>query len=152
MRRVFLMLSAGLVMSVVFASVAMAQTDPSESPYGTLCGSFGSQFGAQQYYDFNATAEEQAIMDPSGDGFACTPEDGNIVVEEITGAPAQDPNAPVGEFSGLTPPPSEASDMVADVADDDMTGLPDTGGPALLLPIAGLALISGGLLMKRRLS
>lgn len=38
-------------------------------------------------------------------------------------------------------------------ADDDMTELPSTGGPALLLPIAGVAMIAlGGLFLKRRLS
>ncbi len=35
------------------------------------CEGFGSEFGAQQFYDFTATAEQQAILDPDGNGFAC---------------------------------------------------------------------------------
>jgi hypothetical protein len=49
---------------------------PSEAAYATcddfisLAGS-PSQYQAQQYFDFTATPEEQAILDTDGDGFAC---------------------------------------------------------------------------------
>jgi hypothetical protein len=36
----------------------------------SLAGS-RSQYQAQQYFDFTATPEEQAILDTDGDGFAC---------------------------------------------------------------------------------
>jgi hypothetical protein len=49
---------------------------PSEAAYAT-CDDFISSAGsrsqsqAQQYFDFTATPEEQAILDTDNDGFAC---------------------------------------------------------------------------------
>src|SRR5215213_9433298 len=51
-------------------------SEPSEAVYAT-CDDFisaagsPSQYQAQQYFDFTATPEEQAILDTDGDGFAC---------------------------------------------------------------------------------
>ena len=51
-------------------------SEPSEAAYAT-CDDFisaagsPSQYQAQQYFDFTATPEEQAILDTDGDGFAC---------------------------------------------------------------------------------
>lgn len=104
-------------------------------PQSVSCSGFASQFGAQQYYDFNATAEEQAILDPDGDGFACS--------SGKTGTGGDQYETPD------TPPASEAP---PETGTD--TVLPDTGGLAFLLPAAGLLLTTGliGLTIVRRRS
>lgn len=102
-----------------------------ESPVS--CNGFASQFGAQQFFDSNATAEEQAILDPDGNGFAC--DDGTI---ELGVGPA---DAPIGETVDVPAPAAPA-------ASEAMTALPDTSGPALLLPASGL-LIGAGLIGLR---
>lgn len=91
-----------------------------------------SQFSAQQFYDFNATPTEQAILDPDGDGIACE----GLVSGEAESAPAPAPTS-----TGTEAMPSES-----------MTVMPDTGGPSLLLPVAVLLVGSGVLgfaLLKR---
>jgi hypothetical protein len=90
-----------------------------------------SQFQAQQFYDFVATPEEQAILDPDGNGFAC--DNGTI------------------EF-GVDP--AENSDESPEEASATYSALPDTGGPSLLLPISILLVGTGilGLVAKRRTS
>ncbi len=50
------------------------------------CEGFGSEFGAQQFYDSIATQEQQAILDPDGNGFAC---------DTPTAAQSTQPEAPV---------------------------------------------------------
>ncbi len=93
------------------------------------CDGFASQFGAQQFYDFNATPEEQAILDPDGNGFAC-----------------DSPTAPATEQYDAGTPPSTGTESYAT--------LPDTGGPSLLLPFSALLIGAGilGLVAKRRAS
>jgi hypothetical protein len=96
-----------------------------------------SQFSAQQYYDFNATPEEQAILDPDGDGIACE----GLVQGEQEGVATSDTA------------PMVAADQYADDS-EEVTNLPDTGGFPLGGVAAGLgvALVASGLLLKRRLS
>lgn len=89
-----------------------------------------SQFSAQQFYDFNATPEEQAILDPDGDGIACE----GLLNGEQEGTPAAVPT------------------QQAPASNTGVTELPDTGGPALPLLAGGLALILGGLLLYKRLN
>ena len=118
--------------------------------YEEFCGAFptldvGGQFGdlsAQQYYDQFANAQEQAILDPNGDGLACTDEDAAF----LAGGSMTDDAADDG-----TTAPATAQYADGDMADGEMSELPDTGGP-LLLPLAfGFALLGiGGLLLKRR--
>lgn len=107
-----------------------------EEPTASVnCDGFASQFGAQQFFDFNATTEEQAILDPDGNGFAC--DGGTIEVgEDPVAAPEQYTDEPIAE------------EPVATAPSEPMTALPDTGGPALLLPAAGL-LIGAGLIGLR---
>ncbi len=100
----------------------------------SVAGNF-SQFSAQQFFDFNATPEEQAILDPDGNGFAC--DDGTI---ESGVDPAE---APVVE-TVETPAPA------APAASETMTALPDTGGASLMALGAGALLVAGGLLIRRR--
>lgn len=101
-----------------------------------------SQFQAQQFFDTVATPEEQAILDPEGNGFAC--DGGQIVFGED---PAE---APAPAEDDAAAPVDEAPVAEAPVA-DDAAALPETGGPALLLPLAGLMVAAGlGLAFIRR--
>lgn len=103
------------------------------------CDGFASQFGAQQFFDFNATPQEQAILDPDGNGFAC--DGGTIEVgEDAVAAPEQYTDGPIAEEPVVEEP-------VATAPSEPMTALPDTSGPALL-PVAVL-LIGAGLIGLR---
>ncbi len=108
-------------------SEAPVSCDGFISPAGNF-----SQFGAQQFFDFNATPEERAILDPDGNGFAC--DDGAI---EFGVDPAEAAEAPAEQYA----PEAPASEAPA--ASDTMTALPDTGGPTLLLPASALLLGAG---------
>ena len=85
-----------------------------------------SQFQAQQFFDFTATEEEQAVLDPDGNGFAC---DGGEI-----------------EFGG-----GDGSTASA-LASASASALPDTGGPdlagAVALPMLVL-LAAGGIFAAR---
>lgn len=92
-----------------------------------------SQFQAQQYFDFQATPQERAILDQDGDGFACDElETGvdNLGETDADRAATQDTGS------------NQYADNGAD--DNGMTELPDTGGPALL-PIAALMMGFGAI-------
>ncbi len=94
----------------------------------SAAGNF-SQFQAQQFFDFVATPEERAILDPDGNGFAC---DGGTI--EFGVDPAE---APVSE-AVETPAPAATPET-----SETMTPLPDTGGSSLLLPVGALILGAG---------
>lgn len=120
-----------------FADPAVAPPEPTVSCDQFIALGTGepSQFQAQQFYDFVATPEERAILDPDGNGFAC--DDGTI---EFGADPA------------AAPVPGEVPGEVA--ASTGYAALPDTGGPSLLLPV-GLVLAGTGLTslaLRRRAS
>ena len=123
--------------------IACEDLDGEEPTPTVSCDDFASQFGAQQYYDFNATAEEQAILDADGDGFACDELETGVDNLGVTDA---DRGATGEQYE--TPETPSAPETGTD------TVLPDTGGPALLLPAAGLLLATGliGLKVARRRS
>lgn len=118
-------------------TVPNAETPEVENPAPATCEgfttSFGeqSQFQAQQYFDFIATPEERAILDPDGNGFAC---DGGTIEFGVDPAEATAPvSAPVASTDTETP------------ASTTTSVLPDTGGPSMLLPIGAL-LVGAGVL------
>jgi hypothetical protein len=109
-----------------------------------------SQDVAQAYYDGvpnasrfvtgTANAQERELMDPNGDGLACTPEDFSLTAGDM-------PDKEVPEEAPTT--------QYADNDDDDIASTPDTGGPSLGATgslLGGVALLAGGLLLRRRLS
>lgn len=93
-----------------------------------------SQFQAQQFYDFQATPEQQAALDADGDGFAC--DDLESGVDEL----------------GVTDADREATTDAPATSEATATELPATGGISLVLPAAMLLLGSGilGLAIVRR--
>lgn len=139
MRKLFVLLSLSLVMSLAFAPAAGAQTV------------FPQSDGSGDTIGDGCPAGEFAAIPPNtlGEGgFACfgTQEEANYYAE--TGQSLQtDDDIPGGAEAndGATAPAGEQ------YADNDMTELPDTGGP-LLLPLAfGFVLMGiGGFLLKRR--
>lgn len=68
------------------------------SGFTTMSGE-PSQWQAQQFYDFVATPEQRAILDPDGDGFAC---DGSFSEPERTQYEPETPEPEVSE-----PPPGD---------------------------------------------
>ena len=87
------------------------------------CDNFASQFAAQQFYDFNATPEQQAAFDPDGNGFAC---DGGEI-----------------EFGGDDSSASASASASVSV-------LPETGGPVSVMALVPLVLLVGtGILALR---
>lgn len=99
-----------------------------------------SQFQAQQFFDFVATLEEQAILDPDGNGFAC---DGGTI--EFGVDPAEDPVEQAAPEQAAPEAPSTAEVP----SSTGVTSLPDTGGPALLIAV-GAALLGAGWLLRYR--
>jgi len=91
------------------------------------CDNFASQFAAQQFYDFNATPEQQAAFDPDGNGFAC---DGGEI-----------------EFGGDD---ASASTSASASASASVSVLPETGGPVSVMALVPLVLLVGtGILALR---
>lgn len=95
------------------------------------CANFATQAEAQAVYDQDPS--DPNGLDADNDGIACE-EPGNG--GNVTPANDDDDDA-AGNQYGM------AGDQYADDG-DDMSTLPDTGGPALLLAAAGLALVSFG--------
>ncbi len=123
------------------------------------CVDFGTQSDAQATY--NADSSDPNGLDRDGDGIACessyslasgtTFEDGSGMIEGTGGGPAPSD----AEVAPVTPP-TGADSPVFQPAEPDVAELPNTGGPgaALLLPVAGLLLVTGliGLKVARRRS
>lgn len=119
--------------------------------YDEFCGAFptlsyGGGITAQEYYDAEANAQERAILDPDGDGVACNGDDspetpGGNGGNGATENQYADEDAGIAQYDG------------DDVADDEITELPATGGPPLMALAGGLVAAGlGGLLLWRRLS
>ena len=115
--------------------------------YEDFCAAFPTFIDgetAQEYFDGRANAQEQAILDPDANGVACD---------------SADPADPGSGGDQYTPPEVEPEaipepEAMPEETPDDTGILPDTGGPALLLPAAGLLLATGliGLTVVRRRS
>lgn len=93
-----------------------------------------SQFQAQQFYDFQATPEQQAALDADGDGFAC--DDLETGVDNL----------------GVTDADRGANTEAPATSTATSTALPATGGISLVLLAAVLLLGSSilGLAIARR--
>lgn len=121
---------------------------------------------AQEYFDGysdvygtieGANAKERAILDPNGDGLACTAEDtafisggtgGGDTGSSGGGSDQQYGGAPgvIGQPPAATPGGGGTPGGTGAPGDGGMTELPNTGGADLLLPVAGLLLLGSGVL------
>lgn len=108
---------------------------------------------AQEYLDGEAgtvapNAQEREILDPDGDGLACTAEDLEFAASDgTTNGGQQDQYEPNNGQQDQYDDETDGGDSNEDGGqqDDEIPMLPDTGGPALLLAVAGL-LVGSGLL------
>lgn len=122
---------------------------PTDNETGDLdCIDFATQAEAQATY--NADPSDPNGLDADNDGIACetTTDTANTTIfEDGTGVGTAGPS-----FGEEVPTGDQyADDGVA--GDDEVAELPDTGGPALLLPIAALLMVASGLslaLLRRR--
>lgn len=145
MRKLFMLLSLGLVVSLVFSSGAMAQStqvtpsDGSGDTLGDACpaGQFpaipAGSLGEIGFRCFD-TAEEAEYYSNTGQ---LLPEQPQVQQPQQTA-----PTAPAAQYED------------GGMADDEMTQLPSTGGPALPLAAAFTMLLlgAGGLMLKRRMN
>lgn len=101
-----------------------ASQSPSAEAETSSCGDFRtmsgepSQWQAQQYYDFVATPEEKAILDPDGDGFACEDLEPGVGGTDAEGGGDASPEPDDSSPDPGTPAPEEPS-----------TAPPDSSGP-----------------------
>lgn len=102
-----------------------------------------SQFQAQQFYDSEATPEQQAALDADGDGFAC--DDLETGVDNLGDT---ETDTTVTEDQYVAPAMEEPAATVTEEVPATGTVLPDTGGPGLLIP-ASILLLGTGLLGLR---
>jgi len=105
---------------------ASASQSADANAQAASCGDFRtmsgepSQWQAQQYYDFVATPEEKAILDPDGDGFACEDLEPGMDDPGGTDPGSADPASPNPDYN--TPNPSTP-------ASDGPSAPPTSGGP-----------------------
>ena len=120
--------------------------------YQEFCGDFpqpeslivGTTLGglvAQEYYDQLANVQEQAILDPNGDGLACTAEDTAFLAGDTS---ADQYGQQLGEQSAGGQPEGQPQPLVEQPQpDDQMQTLPDTGGSTFLVLVVALLVGSG---------
>ena len=139
MKRLLYLAALSMVMGLVFAPVALAQTRGPSGADGTYnCADFDDQGQAQQF--FNQDLSDPHGLDADNDGLAC---------EELPTVTAT--GIIPGEGEAVPAASAQYSPAADQYAAPDQP-LPSTGGPALLLPAAALLLGAGliGLRMVRR--
>ena len=141
MKRLLYLAMVAMVAMLVLAPAAMAQQDLD-------CSDFATQEEAQAEY--NTDPSDPNGLDADNDGIACETLQGSpSMAEDETPAPEQDTDV-TDQYA--TPEAGATADqyVAAPVEEEDTVGtaLPDTGGPALLIPAAVLLLGSGLLGMR----
>ncbi len=126
MRRLVLLAALSMMAMLVFAPVAMAQTDLYD------CPDFTTQEEAQQFL----LAGDPYGLDADNDGMACDDlPSGGTGMGDVPQLQSQYTPTTAAEAVDEETPSTTTT-----------TPLPDTGGPSLLLPAAGLLLTGAGLL------
>lgn len=157
MKRLLYLATLGLVASMMFAPAALGQSRGPSGADGTFnCPDFDFQEDAQAVYD-------QDTSDPNGlDGAIGTEFTGQqgVACEELPsrgtatdGGMLQQPTTP-NQYTPTTTAPTAttAPTTTAPTTAPNITEMPATGGPSLLIPAVGLLLASGliGLGVLRR--
>ena len=157
MRRLLYLAALTLLASLALAPIALAQSrGPSggdvADPNDLFCVDFATRAEAQEAYD--ADPSDPNGLDADDDGVACESttsvasgtrfEDGSGFIDG--GGAGTQSATPVAEETPVATPGPAAAEPAA------VTPLPETGGPAPLLPAAGLLLAAGlvGLRASRR--
>ncbi len=70
MRRLLYLFFVSMLAIGLLTPPAFSQVPVSCDGFISAAG-YRSQWGAQQFFDFNATPEQRALLDIDGDGFAC---------------------------------------------------------------------------------
>lgn len=111
--------------------------------YQEFCGSFDGlperARTAQEYFEQGADAEEQAILDPNGDGLACTAEDTAFLAGDTPAEQPGDQYDQPGSGDGQQPDTGDGQQTTDQpqppagqpLPDGQMQTLPDTCGPVL---------------------
>lgn len=115
---------------------ATTEASASAAPEDVNCDDFASQFGAQQYYDFNSPPGDPYNLDSDNDGLAC---------EELAGSDEGDDDSATATAEA----DEDESTSASASADDEAEELPETGGASVLALGAGALLVIGGLAARR---
>jgi LPXTG-motif cell wall-anchored protein len=170
-RRLLYLTVLSMLVVAMTASVALAQ--PQRGPSGAdgsyNCADFDTQTQAQNYYEGQGgvSGGDPDGLDADQDGRACeTLPPGNqgggeqpTTPEPTTEQPQPQPEGGNGDVPRGTGGAEEGATGAVDTNqyddDGDVGGLPHTGGPSLGASaslLGGVALLAGGLLLRRRLS
>ena len=154
MKKLLFLAVLGMLIMLVSAP-ALAQDDLN-------CDDFATQEEAQGVY--NDDTSDPNGLDGDNDGLACEdslPSGGDSPNVIPPGPDRCEGIIDQAEFEacvaqgGPTVPEEQYTDPVepmttAEPVPTAGTALPDTGGPALLMPLIGVLLVAGGLVMRRR--
>ncbi len=147
MKRLLYIATLGLVASMMLASPVLAQTSDVD------CADYATQEQAQAVY--NADPSDPNGLDADGDGIACetlasggSMDDGTMMMEMEDGTMMMDDGTMMMDDSSMGTSPMTTAPTTA----PNITEMPATGGPSLLIPAVGLLLASGliGLGVLRR--
>ena len=157
MRRLLYLAALSMVIGLVFAPVALAQSRGPSGADGTYnCEDFDTQPQAQAYYDAQGglSGPNPADLDDDLDGVPCEnlPGGGGAVPLPTIPEGEEPVQRMPGEARPGIPESAATNQYVPEEPVSVEPVLPDTGGPALLLPAAGLLLGAGliGLRLVRR--
>lgn len=155
MRKLLFLATLAMLAMLVFAPAALAQDEFN-------CEDFATQEEAQGVY--NDDTSDPNGLDRDNDGLACEdslPSGGDSPNVIPPGPDRCEGIIDQAEFEecvaqgGPTVPEEQYTDPVGPMTPAEPvptagTALPDTGGPALLMPLLGVLLLAGGLVMRRR--
>ncbi len=149
------------MLTMLVAAPAFAQSGgPSGADGSFNCEDFEFQEDAQDFFDQD-TSDPDGLDGPPGEAFtgepgvACEelPSRGDMEQPMMDETMMEDPSTTDDDMMGADdgqyePEPPVVVEPPAPVAPD--VALPDTGGPAPLMPLLGVLLVAGGLVMRRR--
>jgi hypothetical protein len=131
---------SGIASDTNNASVAQYGT-PTPTPTATPCGNNSSSS--------SSAASEECAPTPTPTASNNTPEGGVLPAEETNNAPSGG-TAPAEETNTNTPPTTSDTQPTRQVEATAGSQLPFTGFAAIPVMLGGIALLTGGLVLRRR--